>query len=119
MIRMDATAATRLAVEVARNRALLLPEVKAITSATGLRIRTTARQLAKSERMPGLSRSIWTKTRHTVAGTEVTVEAASPFGYIREFGAGRSGPMPFMYPAYQAHVPAWQAALEASAAKVL
>jgi hypothetical protein len=61
--------------------------------------------------MPGLSRSIFTNTKQSAAGIQVTVEAKSPFGYIREFGAGRSGPHPFIGPSFEKHEPEWEQAL--------
>jgi hypothetical protein len=79
----------------------------------------TARQLAKSKSMPGLAGSIYTKTRQLAAGTEVTVEAKSPFGLIREFGAGRSGPHPFMLPAVEQNLDGWEADMSDAAASVL
>ena len=69
--------------------------------------------------MPGLSGSIYTKTKQSADGIEVTVEAKSPFGLIREFGAGRSGPHPFMLPALMAELPSWEAKLSAAAERAL
>ena len=108
-----------LLAEMMANRATVLPKVRATTNKAGKAMQTTARSLAKSKSMPGLSRSIYTKTRQLAAGTEITVEAKSPFGYIREFGAGRSGPHPFMLPALEQNLDAWEADMADAAASVL
>lgn len=92
----------------------LVADVKRETSIAGQRMQRTARELARSKSMPGLSRSIYTNTKQFAAGIEITIEAKSPFGYIREFGAGRSGPHPFMLPALEAHLPGWEQALSAA-----
>lgn len=107
---VDAAEAERLAAEIGKARTILVPAIRNATKVAGKAMQDTARQLAKSESMPGLSRSIYTKTTHNATGTEVVVEAKSPFGYIREFGAGRSGPHPFMLPALEAHTAAWETA---------
>ena len=92
----------------------LVADVKRETSIAGQRMQRTARELARSKSMPGLSRSIYTNTKQFAAGIEITIEAKSPFGYIREFGAGRSGPHPFMLPALEKHQPEWEQALSAA-----
>ena len=92
----------------------LVADVKRETSIAGQRMQRTARELARSKSMPGLSRSIYTNTKQFAAGIEITIEAKSPFGYIREFGAGRSGPHPFMLPALESHLPGWEQALSAA-----
>lgn len=111
-IRVDG--ADELIAKIAATRAQLIEDVKRETAAAGKEIRQTARALARSKTMPGLSRSIFTKTRQFAAGIEITIEAKSPFGYIREFGAGRSGPHPFMLPALEKHQPEWEQALSAA-----
>lgn len=116
---MNADDATRLMERLAENKAKLLADIKRETMAAGRKIQATARENAKSKTMPGLSGSIYTNTKHSVSGTQVTVEAKSPFGYIREFGAGRSGPHPFMRPALDEHVPAWEQAIADAASRVL
>lgn len=108
-IRVDG--ADELIAKIAATRAQLIEDVKRETAAAGKEIRQTARALARSKTMPGLSRSIFTKTRQFAAGIEVTVRTNSPFGYIREFGAGRSGPHPFMLPAFEEQLPKWEKAL--------
>lgn len=109
--RIDVQGATELMEKIAATRTQLIEDVKRETSKAGKDIQRTARSLAKSKTMPGLSRSIFTRTKQFAAGIEITVEAKSPFGYIREFGAGRSGPHPFMLPAFEQHVPEWEQAL--------
>lgn len=119
---VDSSDAERVMTEMAVNRAKLAPEIARLTLNAGRDIQRTARQLAKSRSMPGLAKSIWTRTRHygtDNSGTEVTIEAKSPFGYIREFGAGRSGPHPFMLPALEQHLPGWEQALVDAANRVL
>src|SRR5690349_8378979 len=118
-ILIDTRELDALLAEMVANRAAVLPKVRAATNKAGRAMQRTARQLAKSKSMPGLSRSIYTKTRQLAAGTEVTVEAKSPFGHIREFGAGRSGPHPFMLPALEQNVDAWEADMAEAAASVL
>jgi HK97 gp10 family phage protein len=117
--RIDTRELDALLAEMMANRAVVLPKVRAATNKAGKAMQSTARSLAKSKSMPGLSRSIYTKTRQLAAGTEITVEAKSPFGYIREFGAGRSGPHPFMLPALEQNVDAWEADMADAAASVL
>jgi hypothetical protein len=116
---MNADDATRLMERLAENKAKLLADIRRETLAAGRRIQASARANAKSQSMPGLSGSIWTKTKQLANGIEVTVEAKSPFGYIREYGAGRSGPMPFMRPALDEHVPAWEQAIVDAASRVM
>jgi len=108
-----------LLAEMMANRAAVLPKVRAATNKAGRAMQRTARSLAKSKSMPGLSRSIYTKTRQLAAGTEVTVEAKSPFGFIREFGAGRSGPHPFMLPALEQNLDSWESDMAEAAESVL
>jgi HK97 gp10 family phage protein len=108
-----------LLAEMVANQSAVLFKVRAATNKAGKAMQTTARSLAKSKSMPGLSRSIYTKTRQLAAGTEITVEAKSPFGLIREFGAGRSGPHPFMLPALEQNLDAWEADMADAAASVL
>jgi HK97 gp10 family phage protein len=108
-----------LLAEMMANRAAVLPKVRAATNKAGKAMQRTARSLAKSKSMPGLSRSIYTKTRQLAAGTEVTVEAKSPFGFIREFGAGRSGPHPFMLPALEQNLDSWESDMAEAAESVL
>lgn len=117
--RIDTRELDAVLAEMAANRAVVLPKVRAATNKAGKAMQATARSLAKSKSMPGLSRSIYTKTRQLAAGTEITVEAKSPFGLIREFGAGRSGPHPFMLPALEQNVDAWEADMADAAASVL
>jgi HK97 gp10 family phage protein len=117
--RIDTRELDALLAEMMANRAVVLPKVRAATNKAGKAMQSTARSLSKSKSMPGLSRSIYTKTRQLAAGTEITVEAKSPFGYIREFGAGRSGPHPFMLPALEQNVDAWEADMADAAASVL
>ena len=109
--RIDASDAEKLMEKIAATRTQLIADVKAETAKAAKDMRQTARGLAKSRTMPGLSRSIFTKTRQFAAGIEVTVQTNSPFGYIREFGAGRSGPHPFMLPAFEEQLPKWEKAL--------
>lgn len=97
--------------KIAQTRVNLVVDVKRETLKAARDMQRTARALARSKSMPGLSRSIYTNTKQFAAGIEVTVEAKSPFGYIREFGAGRSGPHPFMLPALEKHYPEWESAL--------
>lgn len=112
--KVSAVGADELIAKIAATRTQLVQDVKDETSKAATSMRQTARALAKSESMPGLSRSIYTQTRQFAAGIEVTIEAKSEFGYIREFGAGRSGPHPFMGPALEKHQPEWEAGLMAS-----
>ena len=109
--RMDVQGATELVEKIAATRVQLVADVKRETLKSARDMQRTARALARSKSMPGLSRSIFTTTKQFAAGIEVTVEAKSPFGYIREFGAGRSGPHPFMLPALEKHQPEWEQAL--------
>lgn len=109
--KVDFQGGTELIEKIKATRIQLIEDVKRETSRAGKDIQRTARALAKSKTMPGLSRSIYTHTKRFATGIEVTVEAKSPFGYIREFGAGRSGPRPFMAPAFDKHVPEWERAL--------
>ena len=109
--RMEVQGATELIEKIAATRVQLIEDVKRETSRAGKNIQRTARALARSKTMPGLSRSIYTNTKQFAAGIEITIEAKSPFGYIREFGAGRSGPHPFMGPAGERHIPEWEDAL--------
>lgn len=103
--------ADELIAKIAATRVQLIADVKRETADAAKEIRQTARALARSKTMPGLSRSIFTRTRQFATGIEVTVQANSPFGYIREFGAGRSGPHPFMLPAMEQQLPKWEKAL--------
>ncbi len=112
--RIDASDAEKLMEKIAATRVQLVEDVKAETAKAAKAMRQTARGLAKSKTMPGLSRSIYTNTKQFVSGIEITIEAKSPFGYIREFGAGRSGPHPFMLPALESHLPGWEQALSAA-----
>jgi hypothetical protein len=116
---IDASEATALMHELAAKNAQLLADVRRVTLNAGRQMRGTARSLSKSSSMPGLSNSIDTRTKQSVQGIEVTVEAKSPFGYIREFGAGRSGPHPFMLPALESGLPAWEAAISEAAGKAI
>src|SRR6478609_1891170 len=116
---IDARELDALLAEMMANRATVLPKVRAATNKAGRAMQRTARSLSKSKSMPGLSRSIYTKTRQLAAGTEVTVEAKSPFGLIREFGAGKSGPHPFMLPALEQNLDAWENDMADAAASVL
>jgi HK97 gp10 family phage protein len=116
---IDARELDALVAEMAANHATVLAKVRTATTKAGKAMQQTARQLSKSKSMPGLSGSIYTKTRQLAAGTEVTVEAKSPFGYIREFGAGSSGPHPFMLPALEQNLDAWEAEMTDAAASVL
>lgn len=116
---IDASEAEALMNDLAVAKAELLAEVRKETLQSGRAIRQTARSLSKSQSMPGLSNSIDTATKQFTDGIEVTVEAKSPFGLIREFGAGRSGPRPFMLPAMQAELPRWEAALSEAAGRAL
>lgn len=109
--RMDVQGATELVEKIAATRVQLVADVKRETLKSARDMQRTARALARSKSMPGLSRSIFTTTKQFAAGIQVTVEAKSPFGYIREFGAGRSGPRPFMGPALEKHQPEWEQAL--------
>lgn len=111
---VDAVGAEELVAKIAATRTQLIKDVKQVTSTAAKDMRQTARSLAKSKSMPGLSRSIYTQTRQFAAGIEITIEAKSEFGYIREFGAGRSGPRPFMGPALEKHQPGWERALMAA-----
>lgn len=117
--RIDSSQLDSLLAEMMANRAAVLPKVRAATNKAGKAMQSTARSLSKSKSMPGLSRSIYTRTRQLAAGTEVTIEAKSPFGLIREFGAGRSGPHPFMLPALEQNLDAWEADMADAAASVL
>ena len=117
--RINAAELDALVAEMLANRTAVLFKVRAATNKAGRQMQRTARQLAKSKSMPGLSGSIYTKTRQLAAGTEVTIEAKSPFGSIREFGAGRSGPHPFMLPALEQNVDAWEADMAEAGASVL
>lgn len=103
-----------LLAKLAATRAQLIGDVKRETAAAAKDMQATARALAKSQSMPGLSRSINTSTRQLATGIEVTVEARSPFGYLREFGHGRTAPHPFMEPALNKHLPEWESALKAA-----
>jgi hypothetical protein len=116
---IDASEAEALMKELAAKHAVLLADVKRVTLAAGRSMRQTARSLSKSQSMPGLSNSIDTKTKQTVAGIEVTIEAKSPWGYGREFGMGRSGPHPFMLPALEQGVPPWEAQISEVTGKAL
>ena len=109
--RMDVQGATELVEKIAATRVQLVADVKRETLKSARDMQRTARALARSKSMPGLSRSIFTNTKQSAAGIQVTVEAKSPFGYIREFGAGRSGPHPFMGPSFEKHEPEWEQAL--------
>lgn len=105
---VTAEGAAELMAKITATQAQLIVDVKRETLAAGRDIQRTARSLSKSKTMPGLSRSIFTSTKQYATGIEVTIEAKSPFGYIREFGAGRSGPHPFMGPAGETHIPKWE-----------
>jgi hypothetical protein len=117
--RINARELDALVAEMAANHAVVLGKVRVATTKAGKAMQGTARSLSKSKSMPGLSGSIYTKTRQLAAGTEVTVEAKSPFGLIREFGAGRSGPHPFMLPALEQNLDAWESDMAAAGASVL
>ena len=106
-----------LLAKLAATRTQLVEDVKRETLAAAKDMQATARALAKSKTMPGLSRSIFTSTRQLAAGIEVTVEARSPFGYLREFGHGRTAPHPFMEPALNKHLPEWESAMKAALAR--
>lgn len=122
---INAEAATRLMAEIQAKHTALLAEVRRDTLAAGRKMQATARQLAVSKSMPELRGSITTRTRQFANGIEVTVSPESPnrsgdeWGYIREFGAGRSGPHPFMLPALEQHVPAWEQNMADALARVL
>lgn len=117
--RVDTSEFGDLAAELQRNLTSLLMDARRETAAAGKEIQRKARAAAKSKTMPGLSRSIWSNTKNTASGVEVVVEAKSPLGYIREYGAGRSGPHPFMGPALDSTLPGWESALQAALSKVL
>lgn len=110
-LKIDVQGGQELIDKIAQTRTALVADVKRETLKAAKAMQQTARALAKSQTMPGLASSIFTSTKHTATGIEVTVEAKSPFGYIREFGAGRSGPHPFMMPALEKHYPEWESAL--------
>lgn len=114
-IRVDG--ADELIGKISATRTALLEDVRRETAAAGKAMRQTARGLAKSKSMPGLSRSIFTYTRQLAGGIEVTVEARSPFGYLREFGYGRAAPHPFMEPALHKHLPDLESALSDALAR--
>jgi HK97 gp10 family phage protein len=117
--RINARELDALAAEMAANRSAVLFKVRAATNKAGKAMQRTARSLSKSKSMPGLSKSIYTKTRQLAAGTEITVEAKSPFGFIREFGAGRSGPHPFMLPALEQNLDSWETDMAEAGESVL
>lgn len=116
---IDASEVEGLAEELKRNADQILGEVRKETVAAGRKIQRRARELAKSDSFPSLAGSIYTSTKQTAHGVEVTVEAKSPFGYIREFGAGRSGPHPFMLPALEGALPGWEQALSDALGRTL
>lgn len=117
---IDATAAARLAAEIAVRNRLLLPEVQQITDHFGKAMQSMAKALAPvTSTVPGYANTIERKPRLTAMGFSVTIESRSPFGYILEFGAGRSGPHPHFGPALQALDPPWTAAIMAAAARVI
>lgn len=117
---VDASEAEKLSIEIAVNIASIMPNVRSATVAAGRRIQASARAKAPkgshTRRIPG---SIWTSTRQTVGGTEVTIESKDPLGAILEFGTSRSGPHPFMKPALDEHVDAWSQQIADIAARIL
>jgi HK97 gp10 family phage protein len=117
--RLDVQGADELMAKIRADQTQLVVDAKREALAAGRQMRQTARALSRSKMMPGLSRSIDTSTRQFAAGIEVTVEAKSPWGYIREFGAGRSGPHPFMAPAFEQHLPGLERALSDALERLL
>lgn len=69
--RIDASDAEKLMEKIAATRVQLVEDVKAETAKAAKAMRQTARGLAKSKTMPGLSRSIYTNTKQFVSGIEI------------------------------------------------
>lgn len=107
--------AERVRRELEAAHARLVAEVRTETIKAGNSMRDMARVLAQSRSMPDLAGSIGARVSPLVDGVTVTIEARSPFGYIREFGAGRSGPHPFMLPALEAGLDPWEQGMSAVA----
>lgn len=118
-ITVDASQAAVAAAELRAATAVLLPAVRAEVLRGGRSMAQVARGLAVSSSFPDLAGSIDARAENTGDGVTVTVEAKSPWGYIREFGAGRSGPHPFMLPALERVEPALLEGVAAVIAKVL
>lgn len=116
---IDASEALALRAELEAAHTTLVAEVRKATSDAGRNMQATARSLAAHTSFRGLAGSIYTQTKQSASGIEVTVEAKSPFGYIEEFGAGRKGPHPFMLPALQSHLPAWEDSVAEAAGRAL
>jgi hypothetical protein len=122
---INASAATRLMEELKAAHVVLLSEVRKSTVQSGKAIQMGARGLVgSSASMPGLRGSIYTSTKQFASGTEVTVEAKSPFGFIREFGVtnlvgGSNAPRPFMLPAMMAELPRWEQSLAEATSRAL
>lgn len=116
---VDASEALRLMAEIEARRSVLVSEAQRETIAAGQRMQSTARELAVSRTMPHLAGSITARVKRSVSGVEVTIEAKDKLGYVREFGAGRSGPHPFAGPAAEQHMPGWEQSLAALLGRVL
>jgi hypothetical protein len=119
-ITIDASAAARIAAEIAVKNKMLLPEVIRLTDHYGKLMQSMAKALAPvTATVPGYANTIERRPRLTVGGISITIESRSPFGYILEFGAGRSGPHPHFGPALQALDAPWTVSIMDAAAKVI
>ena len=99
MITIDASDASRLAKEMAAHTKRLGALVQGVMRAQGPIIASEVQALAPvTNKVPGYSNTIRSRVTPVAAGATITVESSSPFGYILEFGAGRSGPHPHFEP---------------------
>lgn len=124
---LDASEVVKLKKEMEDNLAAIMPDIRSATVAAGRRIQATARaaapkgpHLTKSGKTTGgLAPSIYTTTRQTVAGVEVSVETKHVLGTIITWGTSTSGPHPFMKTGLDAHADAWVEQIADIAARIL
>lgn len=120
MITIDASDASRLAKDMAAHTARLGAEIQTLMRATGPVIAGQVRALApNTNKVPGYSGTIRSKVTGIAVGATITVESTSQFGFILEFGAGRSGPHPHFGPVFDPATAALETALSALVDRVV
>lgn len=101
MIVIDASDASRLAKEMAAHTSKLGALIQGVMRAQGSVIEAEVKALAPvTSKVPGYTNTIRSRVTPVAAGATITVESSSPFGFILEFGAGRSGPHPHFGPVF-------------------
>lgn len=119
-IKIDASAANKLAAEVSAQRKLIPPAVIKVVQQHAEIMRAQAQAAAPvTNRVPGYPGTIKKKVKASMMGAEAEIFTSSPFGFILEFGAGYSGPHPHFGPAFNSGQGPFESAVAAVAAKFL